>query len=151
MRSGGKRNCCFLFIFHRTYFESKWNKYLELRGILDGKPSPSFPAVYGVKERDEFYTSLSYSGWGGSSGHDAPMIAYDAILGSGNNWTELAHRGFLHGGDSDSTGAIAGCWWGAMYGFKGVSENNYRELEYRDRIEKVAKDLYHLSVAIEEQ
>lgn len=35
----------------------------------------SFPKKYGVKERDEFYKSVSFSGWGGASGHDAPMIA----------------------------------------------------------------------------
>lgn len=135
------------FAFHRNYFESAWKRYLEIRGISDGKSPPSFPAEYGVKQRDEFYTSVSYSGWGGSSGHDAPMIAYDAILGSGNNWTELANRAFFHGGDNDSTGAIAGCWWGAMYGFQGVSANNYKHIEYRNRLEKVAGDLYHLSLA----
>ncbi|KAK1343925.1 hypothetical protein QTO34_014481 [Cnephaeus nilssonii] len=65
---------------HWSYFQDQWEKYLKLRGILDGKSAPTFPKPYGVKERDQFYTSVSYSGWGGSSGHDAPMIAYDAIL-----------------------------------------------------------------------
>ncbi|XP_028582709.2 ADP-ribosylarginine hydrolase isoform X1 [Podarcis muralis] len=128
-----------------NYFEKQWKKYLETRGISDGKSPPSFPEVYGVKERDEFYTSLSYSGWGGASGHDAPMIAYDAILGA-ENWIELAHRGFFHGGDSDSTAVMAACWWGAMHGFKGINANNYKEIEYRDRLEKVARKLYHLSL-----
>uniref|UniRef100_A0A7M4EY56 ADP-ribosylhydrolase ARH1 n=1 Tax=Crocodylus porosus TaxID=8502 RepID=A0A7M4EY56_CROPO len=67
---------------HWSYFEEQWKKYLKIRGILDGISSPTFPKVYGVKERDIFYTSVSYSGWGGSSGHDAPMIAYDAMLGA---------------------------------------------------------------------
>ncbi|CAM5077075.1 unnamed protein product [Natator depressus] len=128
-----------------SYFEEQWEKYLESRGISDGVSVPTFPPVYGVKERDEFYVSLSYSGWGGSSGHDAPMIAYDAILGAGNSWTELAHRAFFHGGDSDSTAAIAACWWGAMYGFEGVNVSLYRELEYRERLEKIAKALYEIS------
>ncbi|KAH0624920.1 hypothetical protein JD844_032849 [Phrynosoma platyrhinos] len=134
---------------HWNYFENQWNKYLEIRGISNGKSPPSFPEIYGVKERDEFYTSLSFSGWGGSSGHDAPMIAYDAFLGA-TSWTELAHRGFFHGGDSDSTGVIAACWWGARYGFKGVSASNYKEIEYRDRLEKVARELYHLSLIAEQ-
>uniref|UniRef100_A0A8D0L5V3 ADP-ribosylhydrolase ARH1 n=1 Tax=Sphenodon punctatus TaxID=8508 RepID=A0A8D0L5V3_SPHPU len=127
---------------HWSYFKEQWKKYLKIRSISDGVSLPTFPPVYGVQERDAFYTSLSYSGWGGSSGHDAPMIAYDAILGSGNSWTELAHRAFFHGGDSDSTAAIAACWWGAMYGFKGVNESHYKELEYRDRLEQVARDLF---------
>ncbi|XP_041433172.1 protein ADP-ribosylarginine hydrolase isoform X2 [Xenopus laevis] len=128
-----------------SYFESSWKSYLSLRGILDGMSQPKFPENYGVEERDSFYTSLSYSGWGGSSGHDAPMIAYDAILGSGDSWTELSHRAFFHGGDSDSTAAIAACWWGAMYGFKGVSQANYKKLEYRGRLEKLGRGLYDLS------
>ncbi|XP_068101329.1 ADP-ribosylarginine hydrolase isoform X3 [Hyperolius riggenbachi] len=127
------------------FFEERWRSYLTERCILDGTSQPKFPEEYGVKERDAFYKSVSFSGWGGSSGHDAPMIAYDAILGSRDNWTELAHRAFFHGGDSDSTAAIAAAWWGAMYAFKDVPKANYKELEYRDRLEKLGKDLYHLT------
>ncbi|NXG65875.1 ADPRH hydrolase, partial [Hemiprocne comata] len=126
------------------YFEEQWRKYLAERGISDGVSPPTFPPKYGVEERDLFYTSRSYDGWGGSSGHDAPMIAYDALLGAGDSWVELAHRAFFHGGDSDSTAAIAACWWGAMHGFRGVSASLYTHLEYRDLLEQVAKDLYHI-------
>ncbi|NWY46696.1 ADPRH hydrolase, partial [Sylvia atricapilla] len=127
-----------------SYFEEQWKKYLAERGISDGISSPKFPPRYGVEERDSFYTTLSYSGWGGSSGHDAPMIAYDALLGAGDSWVELAQRAFFHGGDSDSTAAIAASWWGAMYGFQGVPSSLYAHLEYKDRLEKVAKGLYSL-------
>ncbi|XP_062991083.1 ADP-ribosylhydrolase ARH1-like [Elgaria multicarinata webbii] len=145
-----QKSACFVEknLEHWNYFENQWKRYLKTRGISDGKSLPSFPAVYDVKERDQFYKDLSFSGWGGSSRHDAPMIAYDAFLGS-ENWTELAQRGFFHGGDSDSTAVIAACWWGAMHGFKGVSASNYKEIEYRERLEKVAKELYHLSLALE--
>ncbi|XP_043916422.1 ADP-ribosylarginine hydrolase isoform X2 [Protopterus annectens] len=130
-----------------SYFEGKWTDYLQKRGILDGKSTATFPEEYGVKERDAFYKSLSFSGWAGSSGHDAPMIAYDAILGAGNSWTELAHRAFFHGGDSDSTAVMSACWWGAMYGFEGVPLCNYDKLEYRGRLESSAAVLYNLSQA----
>ncbi|XP_032535213.1 ADP-ribosylarginine hydrolase isoform X1 [Chiroxiphia lanceolata] len=126
------------------YFEDQWKRYLVERGISDGVSLPTFPAKYGVEERDKFYTSLSYDGWAGSSGHDAPMIAYDALLGAGDSWTELALRAFFHGGDSDSTAAIAACWWGVIHGFKGVPLPLYAHLEYKDRLEKVAKALYEL-------
>ncbi|KAM9035077.1 ADP-ribosylarginine hydrolase isoform X2 [Sarcophilus harrisii] len=125
------------------YFKDQWEKYLKLRGISNGGP-PIFPESFGVKERDQFYKSVSYSDWGGSSGHDAPMIAYDAILAAGDSWKELAHRAFFHGGDNDSTAAIAGCWWGVMHGFKGVSPSNYKKIEYKDRLEKAARALYAL-------
>lgn len=128
----------------RSYFEEQWKKYLAERGISDGISPPKFPPKYGVEERDSFYTSLSYSGWGGSSGHDAPMIAYDALLGAGDSWTELAYRAFFHGGDSDSTAAIAASWWGVIYGFKGVPPSLYAHLEYKDRLERVAKGLYSI-------
>ena len=48
----------------------------------------------------------------------------------------------FHGGDSDSTGIIAGACYGAMFGLEGVPANNYRHLEYRDRLEKLAELLY---------
>ncbi len=31
------------------------------------------------------------------SGFDAPMIAYDALLGGGKDWKEVVLRGMLHG------------------------------------------------------
>lgn len=111
---------------------------------MDGKSAPVFPQPFGVKERDQFYIEVSYSGWGGSSGHDAPMIAYDALLAAGDSWKELAHRAFFHGGDSDSTATIAGCWWGVMHGFKGVNPSNYEKLEYRQRLEEAGRALYSL-------
>ncbi|XP_033630075.1 protein ADP-ribosylarginine hydrolase-like [Asterias rubens] len=128
-----------------NYFEEKWKSYLDLRGISDGTSGPKFPEVYGIKERDEFYKSVSFSGWGGASGHDAPMIAYDALLGAGDSWKEFCLRGILHGGDNDSTGAIGACWWGALYGMKDVPLKHYEKLEYRARLETVGQELYKLS------
>lgn len=44
---------------------------LILSGCFCGSPGPvQFPSAYGVKERDAFYKSVSFDGWGGSSGHD---------------------------------------------------------------------------------
>ncbi|NWU11016.1 ADPRH hydrolase, partial [Cephalopterus ornatus] len=129
---------------HWYYFEDQWKRYLVERGISDGVSLPTFPPKYGVEERDNFYLSLSYDGWAGSSGHDAPMVAYDALLGAGDSWTELAHRAFFHGGDSDSTAVIAASWWGVIHGFKGVPLPLYAHLEYKDRLEKLAKSLYQL-------
>lgn len=123
------------------YFKSQWTKYLELRGILDGKSEPTFPEKYGVEERDAFYKSVSFAGTGGASGHDAPMIAYDALLSS-KDWNELCLRSMLHGGDSDSTGIIAAACWGAMHGYEGVPEGHYKNLEYIDRLQVLAKQLY---------
>ena len=126
------------------YFKMQWKNYLMRRKIGDGKSAPVF--YYNdtsVKARDAFYEELSFDGTGGASGHDAPMIAYEALLGSLKSntidaspthkmrqWVELCERSMLHGGDSDSTGIIAAACWGAMEGFNGVPENHYLNLEY---------------------
>ena len=125
-----------------NYFQTKWECYLEKRHIKDGNSEPTFPEFYDVNERDIFYREISFDGIGGASGHDAPMIAYDALLGSRGDWEELCHRAMLHGGDNDSTGTIAGCLYGALYGYQGVPEVNYNELEYKDRLKTVASKLF---------
>ncbi|KXJ26570.1 [Protein ADP-ribosylarginine] hydrolase [Exaiptasia diaphana] len=131
-----------------SYFTDKWSMFLKERGIQDGDKDPTFPSLYGVEQRDAFYRSVSWSGWGGSSGHDAPMIAYDAMLGAGGSWEELCDRAMFHGGDSDSTGVMAGAWWGAIYGLDNVPKGNYEHLEYKQRIEELAEKLYQKSEAL---
>jgi hypothetical protein len=101
------------------YFE-KLNSKEKNNKKKDGKTEekeeevPKFPKEYGVEERDKFYTTLSFSGWAGSSGHDAPLIAYgkflfpllctsspvsllylhsDALLRARENWEELVSCG----------------------------------------------------------
>ncbi|RUS89934.1 hypothetical protein EGW08_002286 [Elysia chlorotica] len=128
-----------------AYFTTQWEKYLESRSLKDGTAEPVFPDKYGFKERDAFVKSVSYSGWGGSSGHDAPMIAYDAYLGAAGNWKELCYRSMFHAGDSDSTGVIAACWFGVTHGINSVPEKNHAHVEYRDRLENVGLKLYDLA------
>ncbi|XP_069044468.1 NFATC2-interacting protein isoform X2 [Lepisosteus oculatus] len=118
-----------------SYFTDKWSWYLSERGISSGAGPVQWPAPYGPAERDLAYKSFSLSGWAGRSGHDAPMIALDALLGAGPDWEELLSRAAFHGGDSDSTAVIACCCWGLQYGLKGVPAGNYCCLEYRSRIE----------------
>ncbi|XP_046855156.1 protein ADP-ribosylarginine hydrolase-like [Xenia sp. Carnegie-2017] len=102
---------------------------------------PTFPVTYNIPERDAFYKSVSYAGWGGSSGHDAPMIAYDALMMAKDSWFQLCSCSMFHGGDSDSTGILAAAWWGGMYGMKGVPLGNYRNLEYGLRLIELSKNI----------
>ena len=133
------------------YFENAWKKYLDLRNLTSGNNRPVFPQNFDIEARDNFYSSLSFAGWGGASGHDAPMIAYDATLGSDDSWIELCKRGILHSGDNDSTGVMAGCWFGARFGFLGVPDNHYKKLEYRDRLKKAADGLLKSSIKYHQQ
>lgn len=58
---------------------------------------------------------------------------------------ELLLRGALHGGDSDSTGSIAGSWYGALFGFDHVPQSHYQNLEYRDILEVLGLQLFELA------
>ena len=65
------------------YFVDSWKNYLKLRKIDNtsctaefpsGMPSASNLTEVGhsnITERDKFYHSLSWSGWGGSGGNDS--------------------------------------------------------------------------------
>ncbi len=113
----------------RNIFTSFWLNYLKVRNIESGESEPIFPEKYGVEERDEFYKTIASIGkhnWAGSNGLDSVLIAYDGLLGCGGDWRELCLRAMLHGGDNDSTGCIAGGWYGALFGFKGVNPNNHQ-------------------------
>ena len=141
-----------------SYFEEHWKDYLALRQLENGKSDPVFDdhSTHSVAERDAFYKNLSYSGTAGASGHDAPMIAYEALLNTWKpteaevagrdekqrQWVELCSHSMLHGGDSDSTGIIAAACWGALEGYAGVPENHYKKLEYRNRLENLGKMIY---------
>lgn len=104
-----------------------WKNYLKERKIETGsEEEASFPENYGVEERDEFYKTIMNSSWAGANGIDSVLIAYDGLLGCKGDWIELCLRAMLHGGDNDSTGCIAGSWFGALYGFKEVPEKNYK-------------------------
>ncbi|KAI6660399.1 Protein ADP-ribosylarginine hydrolase-like [Oopsacas minuta] len=142
-----------------SYFEDSWKKYLTKIGFLSSTEgatqSYDFSLDVNATDYDKFVKSVSHNGTGGSSGHDAPMIAYDSIMriyimpepveGPYSRWERLCRYGMFHGGDSDSTGIIAGACYGAMYGREGVPLNNYIQLEYRDRLERLGKLLYSKS------
>jgi len=152
------------------YFVDQWKAYLELRGIADGHGPARFPADHVHPEaRDAFFTSVSYFGCGGSSGHDAPMIAYDCLLfavqqsgGSDlddddysyldvvdkRSWigpTGALSLSALHTGDSDSTAILCCAWYGALFGFHGVPKKHILQVEYAKELVDVADKLFQLS------
>uniref|UniRef100_A0A672TUI6 Inactive ADP-ribosyltransferase ARH2 n=1 Tax=Strigops habroptila TaxID=2489341 RepID=A0A672TUI6_STRHB len=92
------------------------------------------------------YRRWSSEGRGGRRGHDAPMIAYDALLGCGGDWTELCNRSMFHGGESAATGSIAGCLYGLVYGLSKVPKGLYQDMEQRERLEFLGENLYRLSM-----
>lgn len=73
-------------------------RYLDQRGVSSREGPVVWPSAYGPAERDKIYKTFSLSGWAGACGHDAPMIALDALLGAGSDWEELMSRAAFHGG-----------------------------------------------------
>jgi ADP-ribosylarginine hydrolase len=73
----------------------------------------------------------------GASGIGAVIFAYDALLMSYNfknkeyNFDNLVYYSTLHFGDNDSTGIIAGNWYGAYVGFKDFDQDKIDMLEFK--------------------
>ncbi|KAE8625738.1 hypothetical protein XENTR_v10006375 [Xenopus tropicalis] len=131
---------------HWFYFEAKWQFYLEEREIAEeNENKPKFPDKYDAEERDKTYRKWSSEGRGGRRGHDAPMIAYDALLGAGDDWKELCNRATFHGGEGGATGSIAGCLYGLLYGISKVPKNLYEQLEMKERLETLGEKLYQVA------
>lgn len=147
--------------FEDAQFENKWRWYLRERGLESGQ-SITFPEIYGAAQRDVFYAEcarmdgVNPSGKNpGSKGYDCVLIAFDALLwietqlnfeeDPAKCWSELCLRAMLHRGDNDSTGSIAGAWYGALHGFEGVPLRHYQRIEYSGRCDAVGRALYKLS------
>ncbi|NXJ87184.1 ADPRH hydrolase, partial [Trogon melanurus] len=127
------------------FFGDAWHRYLESRGLLEGSGPPRLPSLSSPAERDAAYLLWALDGWSGRSGHDAPMVALEALLAAGDSWGELCARGVLHGGDNDSTGTIAAGCWGLRWGLAAVPEGLHRCLEHGGRLRDAARRLHALA------
>lgn len=134
---------------HTQTFVDAWTAYLKLRNVFPTSQTDfasikfaKFPNVYGVEERDEFYRIVGDEGFPGCTGIDGPIIAYDALLGCNGDWSECCSRAALHCGDCDTTGTIAGSWFGALYGLQSVPPNHYNELELVHRLIQLGNDIH---------
>lgn len=141
------------FIFWCSQFIDILSEYCQLRG-LDGSETctPKFPTDYGFEARDAQYHSLfdltsarqhfpRQRSWGGWDSLSACMIAYDAYLHAEGRWLKVIEFGALHAGDNDSTGAIAGAWFGAQYGFAGIPENHTDMIEFREQLTELGAEM----------
>lgn len=145
---------------HVHYFRRMWLDY-QIRG-----PAPA--RIESESQWDSFWVSMSFSGWQGSSGHDAPMMAFDGlcdvILKRGpstksdpytemkhSEWRRLMRMTACHGGDSDSTATNAAAWYGVM--FDKVDAECYQQfltVEFSDEITSVSTRLFQLALKLEQ-
>ena len=45
----------------------------------------------------------------------------------------------LHFGDNDTTGAVAGAWYGAFFGFKKFDQEKINQLELKNELENITQ------------
>uniref|UniRef100_A0A4W3IUE1 ADP-ribosylhydrolase like 1 n=1 Tax=Callorhinchus milii TaxID=7868 RepID=A0A4W3IUE1_CALMI len=127
-------------------FETIWQFYLKLRGIQkDGCDIPVFPKSYKIEEQNKLYRGWRSESSGKQKGLETTLIAYDALLVAGGDWKKLCYSAMFHWGESDVTGAIAGCLYGIQYGFDNVPSSLYLNLEFKDELEQLGRKLYYIA------
>jgi ADP-ribosylarginine hydrolase len=89
------------------------------------------------KRRDAVFTGYG-GGWDALS---AGIISYLAFRFCGDSWERFIHYAAVHGGDSDSTGAIAGAWFGAKFGLASLPTHQCREVEFASSYAALAEGL----------
>ncbi len=126
----------------KDIFLTKWIKFMdEAVKVKPNDATKIVPAARSINyhEKYSFHKNKIYPGAGGD---DSVIIAYDCLLDAEHLWEKLVYYSMLHVGDSDTTGAIAGAWYGAYYGMEKVPANNFVELEMKVKIDALARELF---------
>lgn len=139
------------YINDRHIFINKWKIYIEDKFDDKGNPIKRRSTKNFVYRTKYYYDNFGYKKeknekelfFPGSGGDDSVIIAYDSLLDAENSWEKLVVYAMLHGGDTDTTGAIAAGWWGAVKGFKDVPKKSLKHLEYKNKLEELGKKLYN--------
>lgn len=133
------------YIRDKEEFINYWKKFIEIRykgNTIDESKFFRIPSARTNFYVDHFSKNKALPGF---MGHDSVIFAFDALISAGKNWETLVVYSMLHAGDSDSTGCIAASWYGALYGFHQVPENNLKYLEYKKELYKLGQNLYKIS------
>lgn len=130
------------------YREKKINSINKNKGIY-------YNALDRTKDLKKYTLSLKksndYSKWG-ASGVGALILAYDAILTSSYkennkikfNIDSLIFFSVLHFGDNDSTGSIAGSWFGAFNGYHNFDKNKMKNLEFYEKLNDISDKIFKI-------
>ncbi|XP_072897340.1 uncharacterized protein [Hemitrygon akajei] len=127
-------------------FETKWQLYLQQRGIeKNGSDKAIFPKTYNIEERNKLFRRWHSESTGKDKGLETTLIAYDALLFAGSDWEKLCYSAMFHRGESAVTGAIAGSLYGILFGFDSVPLSLYQNLEFRGHLELLGRQLYYIA------
>lgn len=130
----------------KSLYRSRWADYVAFR--FDGlNPRTNMRTmqnpVLRIRDLSERFSRYDKGNPGGCA-DDACIIAYDAVLESGDNIEKLLVYSILHHGDSDTVGSIAYSWFGAFYHSKEnheIIKKRLRELEGYDEIVNVVQHI----------
>jgi ADP-ribosylarginine hydrolase len=131
----------------KDFFIANWRRYIDdkftkKRIIQKNLRNPAYRSNY-------YHTNFSFPNttnyFPGSGGHDSVIIAYDALIDCivpVPSWEKLVIYSMLHVGDSDTTGSIAGAWYGAYFGFQDIPEGNLKYLEKKEELLTLSSQIY---------
>jgi ADP-ribosylarginine hydrolase len=121
-----------------TYVETSFSDYNYIISELNVRSI--YPARRMIYYYDNFSTDKKVIN-PGAGADDCIIIAYDCLLMSKYNYEKLIFTSMINIGDSDTIGSIASAWYGALYGFKNISEN-IKEYSQYNEIRDLVKQLY---------
>ncbi len=127
-----------------------WKKYLELFFNSDQDKPLNLKSSSNLISRFKTFLQLDNSitdkvvGMVGGNGQSSVIMAYNAVLDCDGNWEKLVYYSMLHGGDSDTVGAIAAGIYGALYGTKDVGEHLLKHLEMKKELIEIGEKYYDL-------
>jgi ADP-ribosylglycohydrolase len=123
--------------FIDIYFDENNNsKEIKLKNNILGRISLF------LQLNEILYPNSKYNNVIGGTGPTSLIMAYAAIIDSGNNWEKVVYYAMLHSGDSDTVGAIAGALYGILYGFKNVPSHLLKHLEMKEKLEEMGNKFY---------
>lgn len=120
-----------------------WKSYYDMR-FENEKPIQTKSQTNLIQRLvfyNEVFSSNKLSSMG-ASGYSAVIVAYDCLLDCDGSWEKLVIYSMINNFDSDTIGAIAGGFYGTLYGFNNVPENNMKYIEFKDKLIKLGKLLY---------
>jgi ADP-ribosylarginine hydrolase len=126
-----------------------WKKYIELFFSSDEKPlnlktSTNLISRFKIMLELDKVISDEVKSMVGGNGQTSVIMAYNALLDCNGQIEKLVYYSMLHGGDSDTVGAIAGGMYGAVYGSSDVPEHLLKYIEMKSELIKIGEKFYEL-------
>jgi ADP-ribosylglycohydrolase len=138
------------YIKDKKIFIDKWKKYQQIR--FDKYKFKEIKLMMMPNYRSKFYHDMFHFNnnriYPGAGGDDSVIIAYDALLDSKDDWEKIVVYSMLHVGDSDTTGTIAGAFYGAYYGNTNISKIMTKKFNMTKELSDIGLQLYETSIKL---